>query len=138
MFDPTNEEEVSFAFNYPYGRVRGTPVKAYLCWCATTGDVGNVVWGAERTFTTPAGIPKTVISESPSAVAGDKVPVTVSLTPDPARMGLLVPSSTVFVRFYRAAGHIEDTYPADAAVLNMKIAYVAATGRLADNGLSVT
>jgi hypothetical protein len=138
LFDATLVEEIFLAFNYPFGRVPKSPVKAFLEWCATTGNAGDVVWGAERTFTIPDTVmPITVTDESAVTVNGALVPVSSSLTPDPVRAGLLTPESTIFVRLYRLATDAGDTYPDDAALLSLRIAYLATTGRKADNGIDL-
>lgn len=123
VFDAAAEEELFFAFQMPHSYKEGTDVTFHVHFAPTDGGAGTVRWGLEYTWVNQEAVmANTVLAYKDEAVAAndDKHIRSDFVALDGTGKTI---SSMLMCRVFRDAAHANDTYGADAALLEVDIHY---------------
>jgi hypothetical protein len=118
-FSPTQERELYFIAQMPHSWKIGSMIDVHVHWSPTTANAGNVRWGVEYSFTDAnIALGNTTLVAKTAAAGGvaNKNIITDIADIDMSLVGL---SALIMARVYREAAHAEDTYPDNAALLEI-------------------
>lgn len=133
LFSPTADEQVYFAVQMPHGRKPGTNIYPHVHFMPTTAGTGTVRWGLEyswadlnEVFGTPVII---YTSKEVNELDNEHILSGFGGITGSSNTGL---SSMLICRLFRDADHADDTYPDDAALLEIDFHYEISTIGSAD------
>lgn len=116
-FSHNTEEEVFFSTQLLHGYEAGSDLEPHVHWLPVNADTGTVRWGLEYAWVNRGSVvpsSTTIYSE----VATPGVAFQHISSPFPRISGTgKTKSSMLICRFFRDAGHANDTYGSDASVL---------------------
>jgi hypothetical protein len=118
-FSPTITEDLFFAAQMPHAYLQESPIYPHVHWCCTTSNAGNVVWELEFTraevnsFFSSSSIYQIIATGSGFANYHQ-----VNSFPTINMIGKTI-SSMILCRLSRVGGNVNDTYPDDAALLEI-------------------
>lgn len=119
MFDAGLEEELFFTVQVPHSYSAGTNLYPHVHWCPTSTQTGNVVWGLEQTWSnigdTFGNTAITTVIQSANTIIGKHQYASFPVVTGTGKET----SSMLVCRVYRDASSTDDTYPADAALLEI-------------------
>jgi len=124
LFSPTSDEQIYFAAQMPHTRKQYTNIHPHVHFCPTTAGTGTVRWGLEYAWSNvngayPTGTTTIYASKETNETANQHL-IAPFATLTGSSYGL---SSMILCRLFRDADHSGDTYPADAALLEIDFHY---------------
>lgn len=122
FFSPDVVQELHFTAQLPHTWIEYASLHPHVHWSPEDNVAGNVVWGLEYTWQSvgrPFGNTTTV--RVVSAAGGEDYHLLNEY--DPMEGADQVVSSMLICRLFRDADHEEDTYPGQAALLEIDIHY---------------
>lgn len=126
LFDPSSDESVNFAVQVPHRWMTETALGPHVHWSPTTADTRAVVWQLEctKSAVNEAFGSTSVITVADSA-AGITATHQIAELSDISMTGITTVSSMLICRLYRDADHPADTYPSDAALLEIDFHFIS-------------
>lgn len=122
LFDKNAEEELFFSAQFPHSRKSATDIVPHVHWSPIDADTGVVRWGLEYTWIDINGTfgnTSIVYVEDAGDGSADKQQV-AAFSPI-SGSGIVGISSMLIGRVFRDAAHGNDTYDADAALLEFDV-----------------
>lgn len=126
-FDAATDEYLHFIVQLPHGYIPGSDVQAYVQWAPSDTDAGTVRWvidytwaSVDASFAAPTSI---AIEDAGSGTAYQHQAASYGTDIAGDAQGV---SSVIIGRVYRNAGHVNDTYAADAFLLSVGFHFVNA------------
>jgi hypothetical protein len=125
-FAPDQSNEMHFSLQLPHTYKEGTNIFPHVHWCKTTSNEGNVKWGIEYTIKNYNDVfgGTSILEATTISVGDDNTPYEHLITNlgEITGTGLKI-SAMLMGRVYRLGTDTEDTYPDDAALLEIDIHY---------------
>ncbi len=118
-----NEEELFFVAQMPHHWKEESSIIAHVHWVPTTNDSGVVRWGLEYSITNIRGssvlFPSTTIISDNSPTVNNDLNMHVRTVIGTIDMTGQKMSTMLLCRVFRNSSHVDDTYNADAALLEI-------------------
>lgn len=119
VFSKATEEELYFITQLPHGRVNNSALRPHIHWSPTDTDTGTVRWGLEYTIANVNGtFGNTTLIYCEDAGDGTADKHQVKGFAEISGSGIK-DSAALICRVFRDAGHANDTYDNDAALLDI-------------------
>lgn len=123
-FSATVEEEIFFNVQLPHGWEEGSDIKPHCHWLPSSTNTGTVRWGMEYTWANiGAAYGNSAIIYAEQAGSGTTNFHQLAEFSDISGTGK-TSSSMLIVRFFRDATHANDTYTADALLLEVDFHFI--------------
>lgn len=118
-FDKAKSEEVFFMVQIPHPYKEGSNIYPHVHWYPTDNTTGNVVWKLEYTWANANNVfPSSTTLSVTTAAAGTAVTHQIASFSYIDGTGKKI-SSMLVCRLYREGGNAQDTYNADAGLLEI-------------------
>lgn len=118
-FDPLIQEELFFACQIPHTYKQDTDITAHVHWVPTTTNSGDVVWGLEYTWSnvndTFGNTAILTVTDAADLIIGKHQAVALNTITGTGKRE----SSMLLCRIFRDSTVAADTYPDDAALLEI-------------------
>jgi len=123
VFRPTDQRQLFYWLQVPHGWKEGGIVKPHFHWAPDTANAGNVLWGMEFCFATPAGtFPNTTLSTVVAATELTALKHQIAILADITLTGAKI-STMIGFRAFRDGASGSDTYLDDAYLLEIDFHY---------------
>lgn len=120
MFSASTEEELFFSAQFSHTKKNGTDIVPHVHWSPTNTNTGTVRWGLEYTWADINGnLGNTTIIYAEDAGSGTADDHLIAGFSAITGSGITGVSSMIVCRIFRDAGHANDTYNADSAMLEV-------------------
>jgi hypothetical protein len=124
-FDPDNIQECTVVFHMPHDYIPGTDIYPHGHFMSATNGTGTLRWGFTLSFANEGDAfttPGTSYVEH-TMTAGMKDVHHLVETPTPVSIPTLSYDSIVFMRVWRDATHVNDTYPDPIFLVQVDLYY---------------
>ncbi len=129
LFDSTTVESIQCAIHINHDYKPGSPIYLHVHWLPVNANAGNVVWGFEYTIAkgfgqeafTPSATTTVTVTQSTASTAYNHL--VAEIADSAAITSVVEPDTMIWVRLFRDASNVADTYGSDAAVLTIDAHY---------------